>query len=429
MEPTDLKVSRRTLLAGSALGLVSAAGLGTQSSAQDDAVGRWIARNAEPLGDLSQLRRSIGGAQVVGLGEAVHGTAEITHLKLRVLRYLVERLGFRAVAFEDDWSLGTQLNEYVLTGRGDLAALVGQLSTESRTHEIAELFEYLREYNSTHRDKVRFAGSEYFATRPLAYDAIDEYVARRAPHRLAELRRSLLPIRPHLDDMGAYVQWYWQQVKDKAPYIAKARAVLALVRELPHRPNDRDYAITEHHARQIHSFYEAFSLPEDRIWGYRDARAAENVRWWHQFSRNKVVYWAANAHTANAPGLRFTVPQSEDVAFRNAGSFLRDWYGDRYRSVGCTFDHGTMVGPVALPAAPTDWFEHRLTAARTGQFTLDLRQRPQPDAVRAWLHRSARTRGLPEYGVSSYMTGGSPSEWFELVIHTREVTPTHPLVS
>ena len=318
------------------------------------------------------------------------------------------------------------MNEYVLTGRGDLKALIGQLSTESRSHEIGELFEYLRAYNATHRDKVRFAGAEYFSTRQLAYDAIDEYVARRAPSRLAELRRDLLPIRPNLTDMGAYVQWYWQEVTDKAPYVAKARAVHALVSHLPHRPNDRDYAITLHHALQIRSLYTAFSLPEEQIWAYRDARAAENVRWWHSFTRNKVVYWAANAHTANAPGLRMTAPPGQEIAFRNAGSYLRDWYGDRYRSLGCTFDHGTMLGPVDLPPAPADWFEHQLGASGLDQFILDLRQQPQPPDVRAWLNRTAKTRGLPELGTSSGMTGDSLSDWFDVLLHTREVTPVRP---
>ncbi|TCC04095.1 erythromycin esterase family protein [Kribbella soli] len=414
-------ISRRTLLAGSAMG-IAAAGLGsTTASATDDPITRWISQNARPITDLKP-----GNAQIVGLGEAVHATAEITQLKLRIIRNLVEHHGFRAIAFEDDWSLGTQLNDYVLTGCGDLYALMGQLSTEARTHENAELFEYLRAYNATHRDKVRFAGSEYFATRRISYDAVAEYVARRVPHRLAELHRSLDPIRPTTDDMGAYVRWYWQEVKDKAPYVAKARAVYSLVRDLPHRPNDRDYAITEHHARQIRSFYTAFSLPEDQNWVYRDARAAENVRWWHSFTRNKVIYWAASAHTANAPHLRVSEPP---VAFRSAGSYLRAWYGDRYRSIGCTFDHGTSLGSLTLPTAPADWFEHQLTATGLDNFMLDLRTHPQPAAVRAWLRQTTKTRGFPDAGPSSYLTGDSLADWFDVVVHTRAVTPTHPLVS
>jgi erythromycin esterase len=417
-------ISRRTLLTGSALAVATAGLRPVRSSATGNPITTWITRNARPVGDL---RHTVGGAQIVGLGEAAHGTAEITHLKMRAVRDLVEHHGFRSVVFEDDWSLGTLLNDYVLTGRGDLHALMSRLSSEARTHEIAELFRYLRAYNATHRDKVRFAGSEYFSTRRLSYDAVAEYVARRAPHRLAELHRSLDPIKPTTDDMGAYVQWYYREVEDKAPYVARAQAVHALVQELPHRPNDRDHALTEQHARQIRSFYTAFSLPEDEIWAYRDARAAENVRWWHSFTRNKVVYWAATAHTANAPHLRVTVPPGPDVSFKPVGAYLRHRYGARYRSVAYTLDHGTALGPIALPPAPTDWFEHQLTITGRDNFLLDLRTNPQPAAVRAWLRETARTRGLAEAGTTSYLTGDAPSTWFDVVVHTNEVTPTHPL--
>ncbi|WP_329005568.1 hypothetical protein OHA18_19510 [Kribbella sp. NBC_00709] len=116
---------------------------------------------------------------------------------------------------------------------------------------------------------------------------------------------------------------------------------------------------------------------------------AENVRWWHSFTRNKVVYWAASAHTANAPHLQVSEPP---VAFRSAGSYLRSWYGD-------------------------------------DNFLLDLRAQPQPAPVRAWLRSTATTRGFPDAGPSSYLTGGSLADWFDVVLHTREVTPTHPLVS
>ncbi|GAB2569077.1 erythromycin esterase family protein [Kribbella endophytica] len=391
----------------------------------------WLARNATPLrttrpdaplDDLRHLKRPLAGARIVALGEASHDTAEITRLKHRTLRHLIEQQGFRAIAWEDDWSLGTLLNEYILTGRGDLRALMGQMSDAWRSEEVFAVFEYLRTYNAKHSDKVRFAGVEYFSTRHLAYDAIDAYVAQQAPHRLAEVRALLEPIYPHLTDMGKYVFWYWKEVADKAPYIQKSQAVHALLESLHH--HSRSYAVVLHHARQIASFYEAFSLEDN--YSYRDARAAENLDWWVRFTGEKVVYWAAAAHTANAPDLEVSNPSGPGFAFASAGSHLRRQYGDRYRTIGFTFDHGTMHGPVDMPPPLTTWFEHPLGQVRHAHYTLDL-QRPASSAARAWLNAPLRTRGFPHLGPTSEMTGGTLAQWHDVLIHTQQVTPIHPL--
>ncbi len=82
-----------------------------------------------------------------------------------------------------------------------------------------------------------------------------------------------------------------------------------------------------------------------------------------------------------------------------------------------------------MPPAPADWFEHQLTATGLDNFLLDLRAQPQPAAVRAWLHQTAKTRGFPDAGPASYLTGDTLADWFDVVLHTRTVTPTHPLVS
>jgi erythromycin esterase-like protein len=68
---------------------------------------------AAPLGDLLPLRRSIGDAEIVGLGESTHGAAEELTIKHRLLRLLVERMGFRSIAWEEDWTTGLQINEYL----------------------------------------------------------------------------------------------------------------------------------------------------------------------------------------------------------------------------------------------------------------------------------------------------------------------------
>ena len=71
---------------------------------------------AASMDDLAPLRESVGDAVVVGLGESVHGAAEETTLKHRLLRFLVEELGFRSVAWEEDWTSGIAVNEYIAGG-------------------------------------------------------------------------------------------------------------------------------------------------------------------------------------------------------------------------------------------------------------------------------------------------------------------------
>jgi len=79
---------------------------------------------AENLDDLEPLRRLVGDARVVSLGEATHGTREFFQMKHRILRFLVERMGFTAFAIEATWPEANRLDRYLRTGEGDPAVLV-----------------------------------------------------------------------------------------------------------------------------------------------------------------------------------------------------------------------------------------------------------------------------------------------------------------
>jgi erythromycin esterase-like protein len=386
---------------------------------------------AAPLGDLAPLRRSIGDAEIVGLGESTHGAAEEETLKLRTLRLLVEQMGFRSIAWEEDWTTGRQINHYIRTGKGNLGALMRQMSPQWQSHQVAGVLAWLRDYNKGRAGKVRFVGVEYYFTPPRAYDSVEAYVARAAPGRLAQLRRHLRVIRPFTSNMFDYIQWYLK-VADKRPYIRHARQVYALVKGVPHRPGDRAHALALHTARQIVSFYEHYSLPQPPASDslvYRDAHAAANLRWWRNFSGDKIVYWAASAHTANAPRLRIAVPPGPDWRYPTAGSYLRRWYGQRYLSIGFTFDHGTVsLGPgatVTLPPPAPDWFERPFGKVGFDQFTLDLRT-PAPPPVRNWLAAPLKTRGLADRGPGSFMAGGTLAQWFDVIVHRQKLTPVQP---
>ena len=371
-------------LFGAALVLSLAACSGTASPPD------WIRQNAAaidtvdpaaPLDDLAPLRRSVGDAEIVGVGESVHGAAEEITLKHRVLRVLVEQMGFRSVAWEEDWTTGREIDEYIRTGSGDLGALMSRMSPQWQSRQVADVLRWL-------------------------------------------LCEHLAAIRPSSPDVFEHIQAD-MSVADKEPYIRHARQVEELIAALPHEPGDREYAAMLHTARQIVSFHEHFNLPDSENVEYREARAAENLRWWRDQSGDKIAYWAASPHTANAPQLRIA-SSTGDMRFASAGSYLRRWYGERYRSIGFTFGRGAVRlggGQAAtMPDPAQDWFERPMHDAGADQLVLDLRT-PAPPAVRRWLDAPMRSRGLPDRGPDSFMDGGSPAQWFDVVVHRRDVTP------
>jgi erythromycin esterase len=352
----------------------------------------------------------------------VHGVAEELTLKHRALRVLVEQLGFRSVAWEEDWTTGRLINDYITTGAGDPDALVGRMSPQWQSREVADVLRWLREFNSGRPDKVQFVGVEYYLTGQEAYDAVDAHVAAAAPGRLAELREHLQAVRPPTANVFEHIQAYMAEA-DREPYLRHARAVRDLVLGLPHADGDRDHVLAAHTARQIVSFHEHFDLPEGESHAYRDAHAAENLVWWQELTGDKIAYWAASPHTARAPQLRIVAPDGE-MRFPSAGSYLADRWGERYLSIGFMVDGGTAnvgEGQTADLGEPAeDWFERPLDEVGLDRSLLDLRAAaPQP--VRDWLDAPIRTRGPS--GPGSYVDGGTASQWFDVIVHEQRAAP------
>jgi erythromycin esterase len=435
--PLRLSALLSVLLLATTVWLV---GPGPAQATQDHPVADWLQGQAKPLettdpaaplADLRPLRRMVGDAVIVGLGESTHGSHEQFTLKHRIVRLLVEQLGFRSFAMEEDWATGIELNRYVLTGQGDPTELVKAMGAPWSTREIQAVLEWLRDWNTRHPDKVQFVGTDVFDTRPSVYDAVSRYVQQAAPQRLAELEQHFQVIRPTRSD---WVAFFLTQVPDQQPYVDHARQAYQLVQAIPHPPGDRAHQLALQHARQIVAFYEYYTLGDP---DYRDREIAHNLAWWRRYTADKVMYWAANVHTANAPRLTATLPP-DVLEFKAAGAYLRERYGSRYRSIGMTFDHGAVnsgwgappftISPFQVPPPPPGFAERPLGHVDLPQYLLDLRT-PAPPAVRSWLHAPAKIRVTgatydPSDHAAHYMTGGSLAEWFDLIVHRQVVTPS-----
>lgn len=139
---------------------------------EPEEVAAWVAgtggvlasADAEGAGDgadLAKLRGLVGDARVVGFGEASYTGGEMARLRLRMLRRLVEEMGFSALLVEAGQADVRALDEHVRTGKGDAGELLRALGYFSLdTEEMAATIAWMRQYNEDrrHRTKLRIFG-------------------------------------------------------------------------------------------------------------------------------------------------------------------------------------------------------------------------------------------------------------------------------
>ncbi|GGU92990.1 succinoglycan biosynthesis protein [Actinomadura cremea] len=404
----------------------------------------WIAATARPvradtadgpLTDLEPLRGAARGTAVTALATATRGAHELFVLQHRMLRFLVEELGYRTLALEEDWTTGLRLDAYARTGRDDPAAALRGAWLPWQTAEVLDALRWIRAFNERHQgDPVRIVGLDFGATRATGYDTVVEHVRRAAPDRAAELAELLAPLRPAVP-IDEHVARY-RALPDKPPLIERAEHALALVRSLPVDP------LAVRHAQAIADFHHLHALPVldiERV----EARFAENILWWHEHTGTGVVYWGGTAHASagetvmNGELARGRASREADPgpspARTNAGGLLRRRLGARFLPIGLTFDHGAVHGGVRVPSPAASFGDAVLGTAGPPHYLLDLREaRTGTDAVGAWLGTPAPVRVIgpgyrPEDDAGHHVGGASPGTLFDVIVHSQEVTPARPL--
>lgn len=110
--------------------------------------------------DLQTLKKLIGDAEVVALGESVHTSGGYYRMKHRIFKFLVEKMNFRAFAFESPWIPADYVRDYVASGERDAETVVGRaLFGVWASREVVELVEYMRKWNEENPDDpVHFFG-------------------------------------------------------------------------------------------------------------------------------------------------------------------------------------------------------------------------------------------------------------------------------
>jgi Erythromycin esterase homolog len=291
--------------------------------------------------------------QVIGLGEATHGSRELFKFKAWLVRRLVTNTDCQTVLFEADAADFAEVGARVFSGTGSLAsALAGVAHWRYRTETICELLSWLQSYN-----------------------------ADRPPAERVRVRGIDLPAP---SGPAAHLKTYLELV-DSA-YLKSTDAVVTLTQPVPADPEHRSRVLdtmTEA-ARSLairldtqrSAYVAASSEPQWREARYlcgvavqtcawhrvrhnqpgphaagmrvRDRGMAENVSWCvaHQ---SPVVVWAHNAHVKRG---RFEANRPWSGA-ATMGDQLAQRFGDTYCPIGTDFGRGQFRAVNACDGSDT----------------------------------------------------------------------------
>jgi protein-L-isoaspartate(D-aspartate) O-methyltransferase len=328
-------------------------------SSRPATVAKLIRESAEPINsidtaDLGSLLERIGGARVVLLGEATHGTSEFYRMRSRITKELILRHGFNFVAVEADWPDAARVDQYVhhAPARQEQWKAFARFPTWMwRNHEVLELVEWLRALNAEMRDPGHCASFHglYLYSLFTSINAVINYLGGVDPAMAAVARRRYASLSPWEHDPAAYGQAVLTgRYRDcEAAVVTMLRDMLDRRIEYSLRDGDRFFDAAQN-ARLVAAaerYYRAMYYGSVESWNLRDQHMFDTLERLLEFHGpdSRGIVWEHNSHVGNA--------EATEMGARgeyNVGQLCRARFGAGAFLVGFGTDHGTV-------AAASDW--------------------------------------------------------------------------
>jgi erythromycin esterase len=427
--------------------------LGQPTSSQerkpDEAAKSWLADNAIRLrtveagngfADMQPLKKAIGNARVVALGEATHGTREFFQLKHRMLEFLVSEMGFTVFAIEATMPEAFDINEYVLTGRGDPAkALSGLYFWTWDTEEVLAMIEWMRRYNADpkHTKKVKFYGFDMQSAARAAKVTL-AYLRKVDPAQAETAEKELGLLTNPLSEQG--FSQLSKERKDAA--FTAIKTVLARFdqqrQEYANRSSADEWAIARQHARVLSQNIEMWQSGNlgPAMMNVRDRSMAENALWIleREGPGAKAVLWAHNGHVANAnrSGVQWMGWNLRKALGNEMYVFGFAFNQGGFQAVDMPFGAGKGLRAFDVQPAPEGSLDATLAGAGLQIAAIDLRAAPRAGAVAGWFKEARATRsigaGYGEQMAAQFLAKQVVSDLYDGLLFVEKTTAARPVV-
>jgi erythromycin esterase len=339
-----------------------------------DATTEVITRLVRPLRtpeDLDPLLERIGGARIVLLGEASHGTHEYYTWRALLTRRLIAEQGFSFVGVEGDWPDCYRVNCSVTLAstaedpREVLRSYERWPTWMWANEEVAEFTRWLRSYNAERPPERRagFYGLDVYSLWE-SLRAILDYLRQHESDQVESAVAAFRCFEPYAENPQAYA------VATRLVPNSCEKAVIAMLAQLRTAAEtdgaaDRDASFNaEQNARVAagaEAYYRAMIRGGPDAWNVRDQHMADTLDrlLGHHGDGAKAVVWEHNTHVGDA---RYT--DMSEAGMVNVGQLVRERHGEaNVAIVGFGSHHGSVIAADSW-GAPMQWMS--LPPARRG---------------------------------------------------------------
>ena len=394
----------------------------TPWSATTDQI-EWLKENAIPLStdspsgnftDLNQLNPLFENAEIVGLGEATHGTREFFQMKHRIVEWIAQQKDTVIFAIEANMPEARAINKYINSGIGNPKELLADLQYWTwNTEEVLQLIEWMRSYNETDKGKVEFWGFD-MAFPKVAADSVRSFIEKADPIFLEELEKSY----EFPDDPEEFRSLNDNDIIEMQERVQSVKEYLS--------DNKVNY-LKNYDTKFVEWVIQYARIVEQSVSRFtpngnsRDESMAENIDWIYEQKKGNspLLLWAHNSHIARS-----------DNGF---GKLLAEQFGDDYLNVGFTFGEGNysaVLGPnepvSSYPSPPPKEgsVEYVFQTIGIPIFALNLDELiNNPNG--SWLKESKPMKSIGSVARDDPYGNIPLAEYFDIMIYIDQTTASH----
>ncbi len=402
------------------------------------------AKPFDTVDDLNPLIEEIGDATIVLLGESSHGTSEYYSIRAELSKKLIEEKGFDFIAVEGDWPACSEVNSYIksyMEKESAFQVLEGYKRWPTwmwANEEIADLVEWLKDYNQKNKSNIGFYGIDVYSL----YESIDEIIhyLRETEPKGADLelaKKAFTCFEPYNRQEQQYAIASAFYSGDCVDHVAKLLASIRTNEKQYHSKNEQDLNLRMNAlaAFDAENYYRTMVRSDAESWNVRDrhmVKALNEIRNYYG-KDSKVIVWEHNTHVGDA-----SATDMKEEGMINVGQLVREennpedvyviGFGTNQGTVVAADEWGVNLERMVVPKAQSGSWENLMHQAGAYNQYISFKNNREMFQHRIG-HRAIGVVYNPAYESYGNYVPSIMGNRYDAFIYVDKTTALHPITT